>query len=707
LRITAQGTEITYGSLSGLGTNGDAVLTVSSNGQLTTDNGTLSAVTKALVITPPSGTRFVKLIADGYASPTATINGRLASAAAGTLVNLTGVQNPAAAYPGSGDNGNVIIAAVTTQPGPASTFGSAIAAGSVVVYFVTADGAGTTGVGGTIQLKLAGIGLAADPAATPTSSGSATATVQTLSGGTVLSAISGAEGSTVNIGTYGSQAGKVEFLMVGDKTGNETSATAEPDSQNNNVLGNLLASASTAVTIGPGNVTTTTSGATTLKVDTDALVLRAAERNDSTVSAFKFYETPFATSSFVTSTAVNENGGIATLNTALTDSTVFPNTANALMTVTFNAYKPGTTTASSATMTVNAVSVTLVGPRAFDGIRGQSASSEGGDDQAITGTAGNGGWLGAVIHNPSNGRVAVAEGKLGIGVIYNGASSSTKLKIADAAALNFTAQDTGIGVATSLNVTTINSATHPTTATNGTWLKGIFPGVLVSAINNGDASLGLVSVATDNGTSVATFDNGNNFTAATFATAQPIYSPSEVTVRLVNSSGSGVGSNAWFFIIGNEDDADETAAAGGFEIGTTNSASGQYENGAVVKLTNGNQATKNSRNNAIAVARLSGTSLQILPLTNKYDGLRDAIVIRPEISLTLDTTSKSEGVDVVAVATGGNLSSSTSKTVAKVLAAGAVDSNLKATVYPISGSLTKVMLKVLLMLVHLERKLTC
>ncbi len=708
IRITASGTEILYTTLSGLGVNGASAVSVSANGQLSTANGAsaLSAVRRALVVTPPAGTKFVKLASsetgENYLPASVTVNGRLASAAAGTVKNLTVVQNPAAAYPGSGDNGNAIIAAVLTKTGPASTFGTTIAAGSVVIYFVTADGAATTGVGGTMQVKLAGIGLAADPAASPTSSGTATATFQTLSGGTVLSAISGAEGGTVNIGTYGSRAGKTEFVMVGDKTGNETSTTAEPDSQNNSVLGNLLASGSSTVVIGPGNVTTTTSGATTLKVDTDALVLRAAERNDSSSSTFKFYETAFATSAFVSSSPVNENGtaSIATLNTALTNTTTFPNSDNALMTVKFHAYKPGTTTASSATMVVNAVSVTLVGPRAFNGIRGQASSSKGGSTQSLSTTAGNGGFLGAVAYQPSNGNTAinspvVAESKLAIGVIYNGTSATGRLTMKDSAPLTFTQQLAAHGfVGATQNVSALNSASAPTLIHNGTWANGIFPGALVIGYNNGGTAnpYGLVKTATDNGTGFATFKNGSVFTASVVAN-QAIYSPSEVTVRLVNSAGSSTNTNAWFFIAGNEDAGDETAAAGSFEIGGSNPSADLYSNGAVVKITNGNQTTKNARNNAILVARLAGDTLQILPITDKYDGYRDAIAIRPEITLTLDTTSKAEGVDVIAVATGGNLSGSTSKTVARVLAAGTVTTNATVQALPVSGNLTGLMVE--------------
>ncbi len=704
LRITAQGTEITYTTLSGAlaGTgNADTLVAVTANGQLTTTNGSLSAVRKALVITPPTGTKFVKLISDGYVTAQTTINGHPASSAAGTLVNLTGVQNPAAAYPGSGDNGSAIIASLLTQAGPASTFGSALAAGAIVVYFLTTDGVGTTGVGGTIQLTLAGFGLAADPAATPTSSGSATATIQTLSGGSVLSAISGAEGSTVNIASYGSHAGKTEFLVLGDKTGSETSTTAEPDSQNNTVLGNLLTTAGTVVNIGPGNITTTASSSSSLKVDTDALILRAAERNDSAVTAFKFYETPFATSSFVTSTAVNENGtaSITTLNTALTDTSVFPNTANSLISVKFNAYKPGTTTASSATMVVNAVSVTLVGPRAFNGIRGQSISvspAKGGATQAITGVAGNGGFLGAAINPPQNGNTLVGEAKLAIAAIYNGGSATGRLTMKDAAVLNFTEQldDHGL-IGATFNVSALNSATAPTLIHNGSWTTGIFPGVLIAGYANGvtASAYGIVAKATDNGTGFATFLNGSPAFAATTALEanKAIYSPSEVTVRLVNSAGVGTNTNAWFFISGNEDAGVDTRNG---EIGASNLSTDLYSNGATVKIAAGNQATKNSRNNAIAVARLAGDTLQILPITNKYDGFRDAIAIRPEITLTLDTTSKSEGVDVVAVATGGNLpTAGTSKTLARVLAAGAVTTDVSVTTLPIAGNLTSVMVE--------------
>ena len=696
LRINAQGTDALFTTLTSLA-SGLASLTVSANGQLASSgNGTLTG-RRALVFTPPTGTKFVQLAGSGYvdvATTATTVNGETGSAV-GTLVNLSG-SAPAAAFPDSGTNGHAIIAAVLTKDGPASTFGATtVPAGSVVIYFVSGDPTNAGGAAG-LQLSLTGIGLAADPAASPTTTGSATATVASLTGGNVLSAMSSAAGSTIHLASYGSHAGKVEFMMVGDNTGTETSATVEPDAQTNNVLGNLLASGSSTVTIGPGNITSTTSGVTTLKVDTDALVLRAAERNDSTVNALKFFATPFATSAFVTTNPVTDLGttNAAVLNTAITaTSATFPNATNAAMTVRYYAYKPGTTTPSSATLTVNATSVTLVGPKAFNGIRGKLATVGGNNGGIAQSLSSNGGFLGAVVNTPFNGASAISsvKTKLGIGVIYNG-TAATRIVMKDVATLDSSRQNTKVGTAINggtLNKSFIAAATSPTTINNGTWAKGIFPGSLVASVINGNvATPAIVNKATSNGTTADYF----TFTAASpttvMKTTDALYAPGEVTARLVPAAA-----NAWFFIAGNSTGGDDTGA-GSYEIGASNPSNDIYSNGATAKKAAGAQTTRNARNNAIAVANLLGTTLTILPITNKHDGFRSAIVVRPEITLTLDTTSKAEGVDIVAVATGGNLpATGTTKVVAKILAAGTVTTNTNVQVLPVAGDFSGLMVE--------------
>ena len=127
---------------------------------------------------------------------------------------------------------------------------------------------------------------------------------------------------------------------------------------------------------------------TQLNVDTDTLLLRAAENTESTASAKVYRETPFATSALVVSAGTNGQDA-TTLNTALTNATVFPNTANALMTVTFTVVDASTGTALSdgTTIDVAAANVTLFGQKAFDGVRNTTV---GGESEALGGT--NGGF---------------------------------------------------------------------------------------------------------------------------------------------------------------------------------------------------------------------------------------------------------------------------------------------------------------------------
>lgn len=692
LRVNFTSGDITFGKVTGLTalTTINGNLTITANGKLTLANGGTLATPRAVIFTPPSGTKFVKLPIEGYSVPKVQLgNGAAASnTLQSTNIDVRDLTN--SNLPGTGNNGNVVIADVLTLDGPNTYFGNTVSAGSLIAYFVTKnEGSDQNTSAGSVVFN--GFGLAADSAASPTTSGSATVTYFEPAGSVSEAIPSMSTSNTANIATYGSQAGKVEFLLMGDKTGSETSVSSEPDSQASSVLASLLGTAGTVITAGPGLVTSTTS-ASSLKLDLDTLILRAAERGDSTSSSRKFYETPFATSAYAGS-AVSDNGGTSTLNTALTNSTTFPNTANALMSITFELQDPATGAASTATLKVTAVSVSLLSPRAFEGYRGQIASSVGGSAQTLAGLVGNGGFLGALAFSENGG---AADANIGVGVIYNGTSSSSRLVLKDVNPLSYVQQGNQVGLnGRTANVSVPSTGLVPSTIINGTTLRGIFPGSLVTAFDNGTNAItwGKTATAVDNGTGISAFTLSSAFTATAFSNGEPIYTPGEITARLVNTAGGATTeTNAWFFVAGSVASGNNTGL-GSFQIGPTNTATNLYSKGANAKTAAGEEASATSRNNAIMAARLDGNTLQLLPLVNKYDTIRDAIAIRPELTVTLDSTAKTKGVNIVAKASGGNLSGTTSKTIGRILAAGSITANITLQTVPVGGDSSSLMLE--------------
>ncbi len=720
LKITFAGSDLDFATDAARVING-AVLGAYANGQVFINNGTLSsfangtlAAPKVAIFVPPTGTKFVKLNAynNSYADASNADAGHsilVNGSSRSTLFKNVTIDSAAqASFPGSGTNGIVLASIVGSAGASATVFGTGAATefteGSLIVNFITpADAPNTlaSGAGGTITIN--GIGLAADPGSSLGSTGNIAVTYKepnsSALAGEAFSSLN--DGATYNVASLTSYLGKVEFLALGDKTGKETSTTAEPDSQPNNILAGSVTG--TTLKVLPGGEV---QGGSTSYVDTDALILRAAERPDSAVGSLTYFQTPFATSSFTTtegattSSILRTTADVASLRDISIEgnSSNFPNVSNAMMKVVFS-LETATGATSTASLAVDAVNVSLVGPRAFDGIRNASSDAFGGDSTALTAAPlRRSGFLGAAIY-PENGSTSSNDSRYGVAAVYNGTSAAAVYTVRDAVRLNYGLVNGHIAVAnTSLFTSTVSAAssaaTGISTVKNGTAAAGIFPGSLVVGANNGSAASSWVQINQANG--VAHTTSTYALTAAAnvsniFEANDALQSPSEVTVRLVNgTSGASIGNAAWFTFTGNDDAGDETTAANSVEIASTNRSSSAYDAGWNAKTNNGAQATPDARNNAIMVTELDGATLRLLPLVNKYDAIRDAIVIRPEATITLDATSKTAGVRLIATATGGNLpTAGVRKVIAEVIATGGFDSSLDvtSTALPVHGTM--------------------
>jgi hypothetical protein len=644
------------------GSGNGITLDVAANGKLLVGgNGTTLTNPRALVIAPPTGTKFVGLPHLNYATDVIEIVDDGNDFQAQNITGLSEANLPGRI--GAADNGIAAIARVLSVDSPSGYFraGEVTPAGSIVVYFITSSTTlDTTNI--TQSLTLQGFGLLANPKgeSSGTLTGNLSATNISPSGGSVSAAvISLAHQATVAVAQAGAAASKLEFGM----------STTE-DSQPNSVLGVLLSSAGNGVTISPAEITSTAAGSS-LKVDTDALFIRAKE-----VSTGVFFQTPFATSAF-NSAVVNENGGVATLNTALTNNTIFPNNSNALITVNFAAVNPVTSTAyaaSDAAITVNNVSVTLAGQKIDAGIRADTINN-------------NGGFLGAIVRPlVDNANVAVAEDNSAVAVLYNGVSATARLVARDATPVDYSAPTDAVGfvAATALTVQPNAYIAGATTSSVSPFIDGIFNKSVVarsgaSAANGRDA----VEVNDVNGT-----EAGGTY-QMDFADAVPgagdfLYTPSEVTVRLSGAAAAN-GSNAWFIITGNTD-GDDLTAVGAIRVGPTNSATSA---GPILQVDE--DSAVGIKDNAIAVARLAGTTLQILPLQNFIDGSRHVILVRPEIGLkVLSQTARANGVRVTAAASGNNLAATT-VTVATVIGTGTLDADAIVKAVPLNGLMNRLM----------------
>lgn len=680
-----------------------------------TKNGSV-AEQRVAIFVPPTGTKFVRLhngpdntyIYNGTTG-TAVVRGVDVSNNGDNLKNVSLNTGTTAALPASG--GYIFASIIEASNGAnIATFGtgadSEFPQGTLVMNFLSnlSTNAAFSSAGGTIELN--GIGLAADPGTSLDGTTDLTVTYKEPNASSTASeAFSGdsamTDGLTIKIAEQTTSVGKVEFIESGDITGSETSSTAD-DTQPNTILATQISG--TTVNVKPGNITSTGTSLTTANLDVDATVLRAAERPDSTSSARTYFETPFATSAFTTT----DGGATGSTNILVADddiadligyglegnSTNFPNVTNALMKVVYTLETPAGSS-STATLQLDAATVSLIGPRAYTEYRNAGATAGGETTPLASGASDNTrrGYLGAATYGENGDLISGAgtsnteDPTVGIAVLYDEKAAATDFPIVDTAPMDLTVQSTDSGRADSAanNSAQQTAAAVLTSATADPFNGGIsiFPGTLVIDANGaaGAAALtaNVVSVANGSGSSPFSFNVGAE---AGLEVGDRAFGFSEVSARHVrNTSGDN---NAYFIVHGSEATGDNSAQAS-IEIGSTNRSNGDlYHFSYDAKASAGDQsgAGVTAQNNVIMVSRLDTTSneVEILPVTNKIDGIRDAILVRPEITVTLDDTAKSTGVRIIATATGGNLPSGGQRLViGEIISSGGFTTNLDVT----------------------------
>ena len=627
--------EVFFGTYTGTGT-----FAVTENGQLTTGGATLAPATSTYVtvIQPPLGAEFVGLA--GYTSNVTTAAmDPTAGGNTGSLVNVSSANLPTAA-----DRDTAILAKIITQDGPASTFGTVIPKGSIVMYTITNAASNTTT--GPSDITFNNIGLAVPAGSTLTTFNATYKEV--IIGLAVNEAVpSLTEGATIAVATLGT-AGTSQINVALD---------SEPDAQSNSVLADLLADNSSTVKVNTNNVTTSTVNAAILNVDTDALLIRAAE-----VTTGVFYNTPFNTSSFLGAVA---NGTSATLLNAPLTGSAFPNSANALITVTYSLVPLTGNGATDATLVVDAASVSLQ------------------DDSGASG------FLGALAVTPTiNGSGAITPANFAVSVLYNGASATGALPVVDFDLLNDATTNVTGSVAAAVGFTFAAPNADPLASTsatgtpfnvaNGTLQTGIFPGVTVAQADALGTTPGVVQTA---GALTPFTVVATGFAGATIGEA--VWVANEVTARLLPTGG-----NAIFAFTGNQATTSLVTTKEKIRIGPTNLAIVPYNTAAFVQ---GDENDTDVRNNAIAVAKLSGNTVQIMPLVNKVDAVRDVIKVRPEATITLGANSRAQGVKLIATVTGNNIVGSQVVEIARINASGSTNANVTVSSLPAAGTLDRLL----------------
>ncbi len=623
--------DVRFGTYTGNGT-----FAITENGQLTTGGATLvgATSTRVLVIQPPAGAEFVGLA--GYTSNVTTTLLNPTATSTETQVNVSTSGFPT----GAAGTDDAVLAKVITEDGPASTFGTVVPKGSIVVYTITNSASNVSSAESDITFN--NIGLAVPAGSTLTTFNASYKEV--IIGLAVNEAVpSLADGATVAVATLGA-AGTSQIIAALD---------SEPDAQSNSVLADLLAKNASVVKVNTNNTTTTTTNAATLNVDTDALLIRAAE-----VTTGVFYNTPFNTSAFLSSVA---NGNSATLLNAALTGAAFPNSANALITVTYSLVPLTGNGTTDATLVVDAASVSL---------------------EDSTGVSG---FLGALSTTPTiNGTGAITAGNFAVSALYNGTSATGALPVVDFDSLDDAQTDvTALAARVGFSFTSPADALATTSATgtpfnvaNGTLQTGIFPGVTVSQANALATTPGVVQTA---GALTPFTVVATGFAGATVG--EHLWVANEVTARLLPTGG-----NAVFAITGNNAAAALTKAE--TKVGPTNLAVVPYNRAAYVQ---NNAADDDVKNNAIAVAKLSGNAVQIMPLVNKVDAVRDVIKVRPEATITLGTNSKAQGVKLIATVTGNNIVGSQVVEIARINASGSTNANVTVSSVPAAGTLNRLL----------------
>ena len=593
--------------------------------------------TRLIILTPPTNTEFVGL--SGYNGNISLEIENGGGASANSFVNVTALAD--AQMPTdvpSTDGESAILAKIIGEAGTLSSLGvSGIPAGSIVIYPISFQ-TGTSSNPIPADIVLENIGLAVDPEFNTSSALELTYVAPTQAGFNE-SVATLADGATLTIATSDADAnGQIAVAL--DST--------EPDAQANTALADFLTSASSTVSINTNNTTSTSSNQSVLYVDTDTLLIQAGETPTSTTGSPDYYDTPFNTSALNLAGVVNGNDA-SLFGTALTSSSLYPN-QDALITVTYSVVPLSGSGTTDASITVNAASVSLM----------DNGSSEG--------------YLGAEAIAPTiaNGATALTNtNEFGLAVLYNGAdttgpSAVLDFDLLDDSEASIQGQSNVLGFH-EVNGTLATANGTQANVVNGTLTTGIFPGVNGADFADNTGGTTFTSAGAIAPFTVAPTFNGSD--------DEIVWVQDEVTARLLPTGGSAI-----FVLTGNE--AGDDMGTQEVNIAPTNLSSISYGQGAVLQADDGDLDVQH---NAVLAASLSGAVVSIMPLINKVDSTRDVIKVRPEITVTLGTTSRTEGVKVIATVTGNNIAGSKEIEVARVTAAGVADADVTVRTLPVSG----------------------
>ena len=610
----------------------DNTFEVLGNGALSATNSTTTGKIAPIILKAPTGSQFVAL--SGYTDTvTATTNGNTGGEAE-FFKNVLSINESKLPNFGTDQGDVAILAKITTEAGAATFFGGQdIPAGSIVIYPITNQ---TTNEFTTnaLDITLNGIGLAVDAV-----NGS------TLADNLQLSYVDPTNTADLVPAIANLQDGAVTTIATSttDAEGQISVALAsESDNQSNSVLADYLASGSSTVKVSPNYTTTATTNQTTLYVDTEALLIQAREK-----STGVYYDTPFNTSSFLS--AVKNGNDASALNASLSSATDFPNTANALITVVYSLVPLSGTGTTDATLTIDAASVSM-----------------------------NGGYLGATAQAVTNGSTAIADANLNgvaLAVLTNSTNGTGALSTVDFDTLGNETDLTSIDASFAFDFATSLVAVSNDqngSVLNGTLATGIFADTTIADVTDTSSSVTLTSAG-----GLAPFDISNGGTITGITNGGQLWVTDEVTARLTKNGG-----NAVFALVGTKDADALTSAT--LRIGPTNFGTVNYNTGAALGA---DGTDDNVANNAVLVANLTGSTVSIMPLVNKVDTSRDTIKVRPEATITLGATSKSEGVKLIATVSGNNIAGSKVVEIARINAAGNINTDATVSVLPASGEL--------------------
>ncbi|MBU6197502.1 MAG: hypothetical protein KGO93_08075, partial [Cyanobacteria bacterium REEB446] len=657
-------TEFTTGSTVLFNTAGIATIGVA---------GSLTAQAVTLFV-PPTACKFVKL--PGYTDVTTASAADLSDTA--RTANVT-VANPGNLPNGAGSSSHVFAQVLDAVPSGLTnnaTVGTFTNGGVLALHAFT-DAESATQNSALVRVTLTNIGLACSADSAAAITGDVNVTVVQPNQGSHVPALPNLTSlSTFKVAEFGNNVGKLQALIAGTTLGN-TAGVAE-DTQPNSLISNTALQAVTTVNFGPTEATGIIGSSAYL--DIDAILIRAAETPNSTSVNNVFYQTPFATAKFVT--AKNLNADATELTDAnLSSSALFANTSNALITVDIeiSSFAGGT---SSATLAVTNAYVGIDGP----------------DTLTNNGTATVNGFLGAAAIPVTNNGTATISATTDAAIITVDPANGAGNHIVDGIALDGGLLTTGLGFVEATTVGPLNSGTlaadvtpsaiTPAFTSVNTDRGFLFPGVLVDDTLNvagGASSFTITDVASKTAT-VTTFTTSNT----TNINTSDIYRNARTVFTNLLPAVASTAGVQYHIISGDDTIANNRTTKVSQNLGITDlSEETAYTKGAQVGNNNNTHA-----DNVILASKLTsaGTgkkfTVQILPFTNKFDGIRDVISVRPKGTITLSSAALTEGVKLTAKVSGNNLNGITTLTLASIIPAGSVTSAITSRILPVNGAQT-------------------